>query len=108
MIEVVRYQNEQGFQPFTQWLDQLKNKQAKAQIIKRLTYMELGNFGDSSSVMEGVNELRVHVGAGYRVYYARHGQVVVVLLCGGDKSSQARDIQLARQYWAKWKKGQKS
>lgn len=73
MIEVVRYQNEQGFQPFTQWLDQLKNKQAKAQIIKRLTYMELGNFGDSSSVMEGVNELRVHVGAGYRVYYARHG-----------------------------------
>jgi len=65
-----------------------------------------GNFGDCSPAGEGVIELRIHVGAGYRVYCARHGQAVVLLLCGGDKRSQTQDIKLARQYWAEWKKGQ--
>ena len=75
------------------------------QIAKRLSYVQLGNFGDCSPVGEGVIELRVHVGAGYRVYCARHGQTVVLLLCGGDKRSQSQDIKLAQRYWAKWKEG---
>ncbi|RRD55736.1 type II toxin-antitoxin system RelE/ParE family toxin [Comamonadaceae bacterium OH2545_COT-014] len=106
MIELIFYQDESGGAPFAKWFAKLRDTRARSQIAKRLSYMQLGNFGDTSPVGEGVSELRVHVGAGYRVYYARHGNALVLLLCGGDKSSQARDIKMAQQLWALWKKGQ--
>lgn len=70
----------------------------------RLRRVSNGNFGDSKSVGEGVSELKVDVGAGYRVYFGKHGQALVILLCGGDKGSQQSDIALAKTYWSDWKR----
>jgi putative addiction module killer protein len=91
-IELLRYQREDGRIPFTEWLHGVRDKEAQARIRVRLRQVQAGNFGDSEPVGEGVIELGVHVGAGYRVYGGRHGKLVVVLLSGGDKSTQAADI----------------
>lgn len=72
----------------------------------RLKRLEAGIFGDCESVGEGVMELREHLGAGYRVYFGRHGQSIVILLCGGSKKTQVSDIRKARDYWADWKRRQ--
>ena len=71
---------------------------AQVAILTRLDRLELGNFGDTKPVGDGVSELRVDVGAGYRVYYARRGKMILLLLCGGDKSSQGADIKRAIKY----------
>ena len=84
----------------------LRDKLAHARIRIRLRQVQAGNFGDSEPVGEGVIELRVHVGAGYRVYCGRHGKTVVLLLCGGDKSSQVADIKRAKELWSEWKRRQ--
>jgi putative addiction module killer protein len=89
---------------YAEWLDDLKDKIGKARIISQVDRMELGIFGDSEPVGEGVSELRIHYGPGYRVYYTREGKNVYLLLCGGDKSSQKKDIKLAKQYWNNYKK----
>ena len=81
---------------FARWLDGLDDRRAGARILARLTSAEHGNFGDCEPVGEGVSEMRVHFGPGYRVYFTRSGQTVYVLLCGGDKSSQRRDIERAK------------
>ena len=81
---------------FSDWLDGLDDRRASARILARLTSAEHGNFGDCEPVGEGVSEMRVHFGPGYRVYFTRSGQTVYVLLCGGDKSSQRRDIERAK------------
>lgn len=107
MIELLRYQRENGQVPFTDWLNELRDKVAQARIRVRLRQMETGNFGDSEPVGEGVIELRIHIGAGYRVYYGRHGKAVVLLLCGGDKSSQTADIKRAKEYWSEWKRSER-
>jgi putative addiction module killer protein len=73
---------------FSNWLKQLRDLRARAKILARIDRLELGNPGDVASVGEGVSELRIHVGAGYRVYILQRGQEIVILLCGGDKSSQ--------------------
>lgn len=106
MIEVFRYQTEEGAEPMTDWLLTLRDKQAQAKIRVRLKRLEAGNFGDCDPVGDGVLELREHVGAGYRVYFGRHGQTVVILLCGGSKKSQASDIKTAKEYWQDWKRRQ--
>jgi putative addiction module killer protein len=80
---------------FDRWLAGLKDHKAKARIAQRIRSAEYGNFGDCKPVGGGVFEMRVHVGPGYRVYYTRRGDVVYVLLCGGDKSSQSKDIARA-------------
>ena len=80
---------------FDHWLLTLKDKLARARIIHRIRSAELGNFGDSTPVGEGVSEMRIHVGPGYRLYYTRRGELVYLLLVGGDKSSQKRDIKRA-------------
>jgi putative addiction module killer protein len=72
----------------------------------RLRQVEAGNMGDCEPVGEGVVELRVHVGAGYRVYCGQRGKAMVILLCGGSKGSQAADIKRAKVYWAEWKRRQ--
>lgn len=78
------------------WLKGLRDTAARARIASRLARIEDGNFGDATPVGEGVSELRMHFGPGYRAYYVRQGDVVVILLCGGDKSSQSRDIEKAK------------
>ncbi len=80
---------------FIQWLAKLPDKQAKAKIDVRVQRVRHGNFGDVKPVGEGVSELRIHHGPGYRVYFVQRGAVVVVLLCGGDKSTQDKDIKAA-------------
>ncbi|HEX5339085.1 MAG TPA: type II toxin-antitoxin system RelE/ParE family toxin, partial [Gallionella sp.] len=91
MIEILRYQTEAGKEPLTEWLLSLRDKQVQAKIRIRLKRLETGNFGDCDPVGDGVMELREHLGAGYRVYFGRHGQTVVILLCGGVKKSQPAD-----------------
>lgn len=105
-MEVFRYQTLEGQEPVTQWLQSMRDKQAQAKIRIRLKRLEAGIFGDCESVGEGVLELREHLGAGYRVYFGRHGQSIVILLCGGSKKTQATDIKAAKDYWADWKRRQ--
>ena len=82
---------------FREWLDQLPDRRAKERIAQRIVRLHAGLLGDAKSVGNGVSELRVDYGPGYRVYFVQRGRVVIVLLCGGDKSSQQRDIARAKK-----------
>lgn len=82
---------------FANWFRQLTDMKGKARILSRLDSAAMGNFGDCEPVGEGVSEMRIHTGPGYRVYFTRRGSVVYVLLLGGDKSTQKRDIKRAIQ-----------
>lgn len=82
---------------FANWLDNLRDRKAAAKIISRVSRVALGNFGDHHSVGEGVSELRLDFGPGYRVYFTKRGNKLVILLCGGDKKSQDRDIKRAKE-----------
>ena len=82
---------------FSDWLDALSDNKGKALVLNRLANAALGNFGDCAAVGDGVSEMRIHHGPGYRVYFVRDGAAVYVLLSGGDKSSQRRDITRAKQ-----------
>ena len=106
MIEVFRYQTGDGKEPLTEWLQSLRDKQAQAKVRIRLKRLEAGLFGDCEPVGDGVIELREHLGAGYRVYFGRQGQTIVILLCGGTKKTQAADIKTAKEYWTDWKRRQ--
>ena len=81
---------------FDAWLKGLKDVQARLRIISRIMSAQEGNVGDCEPVGEGISEMRIFVGPGYRVYYTRRGEVVYLLLCGGNQSSQKRDIKLAK------------
>lgn len=81
---------------FEQWLDRLRDRQARARISARLARLQIGNFGDVK-YFEGIGELRIRYGPGYRLYFVRQGAVLVVLLCGGDKNTQSRDIDRAKR-----------
>lgn len=82
---------------FDAWLKALRDPIGKARIASRIRSAEQGNFGDCEPVGDGVSEMRVHCGPGYRVYYSRKGEVMYLLLCGGDKSTQSRDIKQAKE-----------
>ncbi len=82
---------------FSAWLKELKDFKAKVRILARLTMAEQGNFGDSEPVGEGVSEMRIHIGAGYRVYYKRSDKIIYIVLNGGDKSTQDKDIKRAKE-----------
>ena len=90
---------------FQRWIRRLRDKIALDRINARLARVRLGHFGDNESVGSGIREMRIDYGPGYRVYYTQEGLTVVVLLCGGDKDSQARDIRRARQVAAEWRAG---
>ena len=92
------YARPDGTEPYTRWERSLEDRTARARIRARIGRLRLGHFGDAKRVGE-VFELRIHVGPGYRVYYGREGETVVILLCGGAKRSQARDIERAEAYW---------
>lgn len=100
---IVIYERKRGESAFLDWLVHLRDVKARAAIRARINRLELGNFGDCKSVGAGVYELRISCGPGYRVYFGRDGNTVVVLLCGGDKGSQTRDIQKAKLFWKEYK-----
>ncbi len=81
---------------FDAWLKALRDPIAKARIVSRIRSAEHGNFGDCQPVGDGISEMRIHYGPGYRVYYTRRGDIVFLLLCAGDKSTQSKDIKVAK------------
>ncbi|MCB5205421.1 type II toxin-antitoxin system RelE/ParE family toxin [Neorhizobium sp. T786] len=87
---------------FRKWHMKLKDGRAKAAIAMRLQRLAIGNAGDVAPVGEGVSELRIHYGPGYRVYFQQRGDLIIVLLCGGDKSTQDKDIRTAKEIAAQW------
>jgi putative addiction module killer protein len=91
---------------FQNWLDRLADRRAVARIVKRLRRLERGLLGDVKPVGRGVSELRIDYGPGYRVYLLQHGRMLIVLLCGGDKASQSRDIEKALKLATAWKEQQ--
>jgi len=93
------YVTPNGHKPFEEWLDSLKDKKTQAIVLNRLNRVRLGNFGDCRSLGEGIHELRIHYGPGYRVYFGNLDNVIIILLCAGDKRTQRRDIKKAREYW---------
>ena len=102
-MELRYYQTTGGKQPFREWLRGVRDLQVVNRIEARLARLVAGNFGDTEPVGEGVLELRIDWGPGYRVYFARLGQVVVLLLCGGDKRTQDKDIKRAKDYFQDYK-----
>ncbi len=82
---------------FSTWLHKLRDDRARVKIVDRLVRVEGGNFGDVEPVGDGVSELRIDYGPGYRVYFTRRGRVVVIILCGGDKRTQTKDIKRAKR-----------
>ena len=100
--QVIVYADAQGKEPFTIWLNSLRDRVGRQRILARVARLVHGNFGDRAPVGEGVHELRLFFGPGYRVYFGEHSDTVVVLLCGGDKDSQPRDIQQAQAYWREY------
>lgn len=87
---------------FTAWFRELKDRRARARIQARIDRAGLGNTGDCEPVGDGISEMRIHHGPGYRVYFMQRGRTLIVLLCGGDKGSQARDIKQAKRIAKDW------
>jgi putative addiction module killer protein len=102
-VEVRRYQIAEGEVPLSDWLDGLRDGRARARIVARLDRLGVGLLGDWRSVGEGVRELRIDYGPGYRVYYGQDGEALILLLCGGDKRTQVKDIEKAHGYWKDYK-----
>lgn len=102
--EIKKLELQNGLVPFDEWFDSLRDKRMQAAVDARLARMRAGNFGDYKAVGGGVFELRMALGPGLRVYYGLHGRQIVVLLGGGDKNSQPRDIRRAQQLWQQFSK----
>jgi putative addiction module killer protein len=100
--EVRHYCTADGADVFGAWFDGLRDRQAQGRIAARVDRLALGLFGDAKSLREGVRELRIDYGPGYRVYFALAGHTVVLLLCGGDKRTQRMDITRAVRYWVEF------
>lgn len=99
---VIVYADENGNEPYTDWLRSLRDQKTQERIRIRIRRLESGLYGDCEPVGEGVSELRMFFGPGYRVYFGEDAENIVVLLCGGDKSSQKRDISTAKEYWKEY------
>ena len=102
-IKLVIYETEEGKRPFSDWLKSLKDRKARAIIRARLERVRLGNLGNCEPVGRGVSELKIYHGPGYRVYFGQDGEEIIVLLSGGDKSTQSRDINRAYTLWEDYK-----
>jgi len=103
MIEIRKYIKEDGSCPFDLWINKIRDQRAKARILIRLNRLELGLFGDCKPIAEGVHELRIPEGKGYRVYFGQEGDKLILLLCGGSKATQPKDIKQALTYWKAFK-----
>jgi len=97
--EIERYVTADGQIPFDNWFDSIRVSKTQTIISKRLDRVRMGNLGDYRSVGGGVFELRIDYGPGYRIYFRQVGTTIVLLLCGGDKSTQIKDIRQAQEYW---------
>jgi putative addiction module killer protein len=104
LVDIRKYRRADGVVPFDRWMARLRNVRAKARILVQLDRLRLDLPGDWKAVGAGVLELRIHEGTGYRVYFAREGATVVVLLCAGDKSTQDGDIERAKSYWREYRR----
>lgn len=98
-ITILHYQNVEGRIPYREWIESIVDKKTHAAVLARVDRLAFGNFGDWKGVGDGVCELRVHLGSGYRVYFGRERKAVVILLCGGAKQSQVADIKQAKANW---------
>jgi putative addiction module killer protein len=101
--EIQQYRIADGKIPFSEWLESLRDFKGKAKIVKRLERVSDGNLGDVRSLGEGVWEFRIDYGPGYRVYFGQVEAIIVLLLCGGDKSTQDTDIRTAKKYWEEYR-----
>jgi putative addiction module killer protein len=103
-MDIAHYLSADGHDPVQDWMDALRDVRARVAILRRIECLRLGNFGDHTFCRDGVWELRIDVGPGCRVYYARAGRTLVLLLCGGDKRTQSTDIERAVDFWQDWER----
>lgn len=96
------YADKKGKEPFTEWHSGLRDHVGRRQILARIGRLEYGHYGDVAPIGDGLSELRIFCGPGYRVYFGEDAGNIVILLCGGDKDSQSRDISNARAYWKEY------
>jgi len=101
--QIQRYVTPDGRIPFEEWFNSLRNQKVQIKIDARLRRVTQGNLGDYRSIGEGVFELRIDYGPGYRIYFGQLGSTIVLLLCGGDKSTQGQDISIAKMYWTNYR-----
>src|SRR5437762_11640419 len=101
--DVRLYRRRDGRVPYLDWFEALRDERAKQTVQSRIARIRLGNFGEVRSVGEGVQELKIDYGPGYRIYFAHDGPRVVIILCGGDKRTQNADIRAAKTYWSAYK-----
>ncbi len=99
---VIIFRDQAGNEPFTDWLERVRDSTTRRRILKRLLRIESGHYGDFKAVGGGVMELRLFFGPGYRIYFGEDGDTIVILLYGGDKDSQSRDIEQAQRYWQEY------
>ncbi|MGB5596396.1 MAG: type II toxin-antitoxin system RelE/ParE family toxin [Crocosphaera sp.] len=104
--EIQLYVSSKGDIPFNQWYNSLKDSKVQYKIDARLERVALGNLGDHRSVGDGVSELKIDYGSGYRIYFGQKGNKLILLLCGGDKKTQQKDIIKAKEYWKDYGKRQ--
>ena len=103
-MEVREYASRDGKTPFTDWLKKLRDRIACQKIHVQIDRLRLGNTGDYKSLGDGIYELRIHYGPGYRIYYGKEANKIILLLCGGNKASQRQDVNLAKQYWKDYRR----
>jgi putative addiction module killer protein len=99
---LIFYRNAAGNEPFSEWIDDFRDPMTRRRILQRVFRVESGNYGDYKSLKDGVSELRLDFGPGYRVYFGEDGDKIVILLCGGDKSTQTQDIERAKAHWKEY------
>ncbi|MFH0740063.1 MAG: type II toxin-antitoxin system RelE/ParE family toxin [bacterium] len=101
--QILTYKHNNGQEPFEEWLDSLKDQKTQAIVLNRISRVSLGNFGDCHELGEGVYELRIHYSSGFRIYFGIVQKTIIILLSGGTKKSQKRDIIKAKEYWQSFK-----
>ncbi len=106
-IEIEIYKTSSGKYPFDAWFERLREIHTRAKILTRLDRIKLGNFGDCKTIGNGLSELRIHYGPGIRIYYSKIGCKIILLLCGGNKGSQTKDIKKAKEYLIDYKSREK-
>ena len=104
--QIIIYANQDGYEPFAEWMDNFA-KQGKRRILQRLRRLEQANYGDVAPIGDGLSELRMFFGSGYRVYFGEDAENIVVVLCGGNKSTQNQDIEDAKVYWKEYLNSEK-
>lgn len=100
--QVVFYQDNDGKEPCIEWIEHFRDSKTRRRILQRLARIQSGNYGDYKSIKGGIFELRLVFGPGYRVYFGEDGETIILLLCGGNKSTQEQDIERAKSYWKEY------